>query len=66
MPWKVVKFIVLYLVLALGQTGMAKEDASDVGQTETTGTNEEEAAKEKLALVRTFHIGNTLTGTVNG
>lgn len=53
MSWKVVKFIFLCLVLA-------------VGQTKTTGTVEEEAAKEKSSLVRTFHIGNSLTDTVNG
>ncbi|MGB2807366.1 MAG: hypothetical protein WBC22_06485 [Sedimentisphaerales bacterium] len=52
------KFIVFCLVLALtvGQMGMAG----------TTGTVEEEAAKEKSSLVRTFHIGNSLTDTVDG
>ncbi|MHC4543763.1 MAG: hypothetical protein ACYTDW_03950 [Planctomycetota bacterium] len=65
MSWKVVKFIVLYLVLTVGQTVMAKT----MGQTEqtgTTGTVEEEAVKDKASLVRTFHIGNNLTDTVNG
>jgi hypothetical protein len=58
MSWNVVKFIVFCLVLALtvGQMGMAG----------TTGTVEEEEAKEKSSLVRTFHIGNSLTDTVNG
>lgn len=58
MSWNVVKFIVFCLVLALtvGQMGMAG----------TTGTVEEEAAKEKSSLVRTFHIGNSLTDTVDG
>ena len=52
------KFIVFCLVLAVtvGQMGMAR----------TTGTVEEEAAKEKSSLVRTFHIGNSLTDTVHG
>jgi hypothetical protein len=58
MFWKVVKFIVLCLALAAGQTGMART----MGQIGTTGTVEEEAAEE----VRTFHIGNSLTDTVNG
>jgi len=62
MSWKVVKFIVLCLVLAVGLTGMA----GTVGQIGTTGTVEEEAAKEKSSLVRTFHIGNSLTDTVDG
>jgi hypothetical protein len=56
MSWKIVKFIVLCLVLGAGQTE----------QTGTTVAPEEEAAKDKSALVRTFHIGNSLTDTVNG
>lgn len=65
------KFIVLFLVLAVGQTGIATvaegQVTAAVGQTGTTGTVEEEAAKEKSSLVvRTFHIGNSLTDTVNG
>lgn len=44
------KFIVLCLVLAGGQTGTVKE----------------EAAEEDASSVRTFHIGNSLTDTVDG
>jgi hypothetical protein len=58
MSWKVVKFIVLSLVVVFAVTQM--------GQTGTTVALEEEKAKDKSALVRTFHIGNSLTDTVNG
>jgi hypothetical protein len=52
---RVVNFIVVCLVLAGGQTGT----------TGTTGTVEEKAIEEEAAFVRTFHIGNSLTDTVN-
>ncbi len=55
------KFIVFCLVVAAGQMGLTAENASAVNK---TGKVKED--KEGASVVRTFHIGNRLTDTVNG
>jgi hypothetical protein len=50
-----VKFVVLCLVLAGGKTGMAVNQMAKLP-----------SAAEDMYLIRTFHIGNSLTDTVNG